>query len=257
MAAQSVRSVEVRAAPVIEVHAEDGYLIDQEGQRLDSHHRGRRLRVMNVEEVRGLNLELTAVDVIYVGGREQQVLQLVEPASKVGEIGINVCKPRDDGSAWLIPISGRWTRDGVLDRRASGATLACASGALGKCVEWGFAPWTDVDLFTACTRMVRADYCGDGQAHTQPGIRITFERLQDSTTKLSAPKGFRFEALWSAKGAHCISATRVPVLFSMDDVLQQCPERAANINAVSTCDGENNPSESKAMFTNYFVEPDS
>lgn len=215
-----------RPSQPIVVHAEDWYLIDGAGLRIGREHVGSRLRIDNVAEVRGVELTLAAIDVRAIGGQERAVLQLVERSAGAGD-ATNICKPRGDGSTWVVPIAGRWTETGELRRDAGGATLACASGALAKCIEWGFAPWIDADDFTACTRMVRADYCGDGRAHTRPGIRIAFERSSDGAAHPMPPAGFRFEASWGRDGAHCVVATRVADLFSLEDVLEQCPERAA------------------------------
>ncbi len=57
----------------------------------------------------------------------------------------------------------------------------CYGGALEKCNRYGRTPWETknetrgtetrarsiAEYHQACTRMVRADYCGDGQTHTQ------------------------------------------------------------------------------------------
>jgi hypothetical protein len=53
--------------------------------------------------------------------------------------------------------------------------IVCTSGARGKCVRLGYLPWVSAamrDIYYACVRLVRADYCGDGEATTRDGMRI-------------------------------------------------------------------------------------
>jgi hypothetical protein len=143
----------------MEVRAENGYFVAEDGLRVGREGVGRRLRISNVEEVRGLELVLSSVDAIVLRGTEKSpVFRLEQLPSSGGGPGRNICEPRSDGSKWLVPLAGRWTAGGELRGDRGGATLACASGALGKCLRWGFAPTTSPDNFTACTRMVRADY---------------------------------------------------------------------------------------------------
>lgn len=49
------------------------------------------------------------------------------------------------------------------------------SGARGKCVRFGYFPWISAamrDIYGACVRMFRADYCIDGSATTRDGTLI-------------------------------------------------------------------------------------
>lgn len=95
----------------------------------------------------------------------------------------NFCLPDPKGVAKAIPLTGRWDRTGAhIDD--SSITFACTNGALAKCVRWGYKPWKTVkgislkDYHQACSRMVRADYCGDGRDHTQNGTPIdVYDRL--------------------------------------------------------------------------------
>ena len=57
---------------------------------------------------------------------------------------------------------------------------------MGKCILWGYQPWSTKNeckgskcrtqaldpWLQACTRMVRADYCGDGRSYTFDGTPI-------------------------------------------------------------------------------------
>ena len=88
------------------------------------------------------------------------------------------CAADAAGLTLAVPLRGRWTEDGRL-LRDEGLTLACTSGAAGKCLAWGYAPWrapvagrSMSDYLQACTRLVRADYCGTGHSGTRDGIQI-------------------------------------------------------------------------------------
>jgi hypothetical protein len=227
-------SIPAKPSAVLEVRAEDGYLVGENGRRIDRGDIGRRLRVMNVEEVFDLELEVAGIVAIPspIGQLWALHLERPEPGSRGGRLSI--CKERSDGRVWLIPIAGRLTARGELNRSQSEGTLACASGALGKCLELGFAPWLDSDHFAACTRMVRADYCGDGRAHTRAGIQIAFNHVGANGARPATPSGYRFEALWRPDGAHCVEATRVAELFTIEDLTLQCPERNATLESCRT-----------------------
>ena len=233
------------ADEAIVVRAQDGYLVDQVGHRLDRSSVGRRLYIENVEEVQGLDLKLVAIETISARGQKLAALQLEESSPERGSVGTNICKMRSDGSTWLIPMVGRWSIEGKLNRAASGATLACASGALGKCAGWGFPPWVAKDAFSACVRMVRADYCGDGRSHTRAGVLISFEYPAQATIG-----NRRFEAFWGADGAHCVETTRVPELFAVDDLLNQCHDRLIGNLSLHSCKLVNS---SDAIFANYIA----
>ena len=75
---------------------------------------------------------------------------------------------------------GAWASEsGVIATNSRFITLACLSGAVGKAGLWGYPPWvssdgvrTGLQQLQAVTRAIRADYCGDGQAHTVDGTPI-------------------------------------------------------------------------------------
>ena len=96
-------------------------------------------------------------------------------------------------------------------------TFACRGGALAKCVEYGYRPWAPKsnvslrDYHQACTRMLRADYCGDGKSHTLEGTPIHIvDKLGVQKADGSAP--YVVEAEWTPSGASCLNYdnTRMP-----------------------------------------------
>jgi type IV secretory pathway TrbD component len=50
------------------------------------------------------------------------------------------CQPGPDGIAMALPLSGAWTARGRHEDRPT-FILTCTSGALGKCVRFGYKPW--------------------------------------------------------------------------------------------------------------------
>ncbi|MBI5533857.1 MAG: hypothetical protein HY898_14140 [Deltaproteobacteria bacterium] len=127
-----------------------------------------------------------------------------------------------------IALDGRWDlRQGVAGGGshiddAWAFTFACEEYAIAKCVNMGYKPWqqakictkgqgcthtTLADLHQACTRMLRADYCGDGVSHTVDGTEISafdvFGIRTDSDSWLP-------EAEWGPDGARCLVRDRIP-----------------------------------------------
>jgi hypothetical protein len=145
-----------------------------------------------------------------------------------------------DGSGWqplcgvdtagvpveAFPLSGLWDeRKGVQGGGSHTSdpawfTFACRGAAIAKCVEMGYRPWESVlsckegqcngaslePYHQACTRMVRADYCGNGEPWTIDGRAINaFDGLGLQTDTES----WDFEAEWGPGGARCMTRERV------------------------------------------------
>ncbi|HZR34813.1 MAG TPA: ADYC domain-containing protein [Nevskia sp.] len=142
-----------------------------------------------------------------------------------------VCQPNFYGETWGFPLAlpeGHPGREGAI-------TLTCASGAVGKCVRFGYKPWArgphGEDLapyHAACVRMVRADYCGDGVAHTKNGTSIDLydhigvQKDEDRDNDQEFP----LEAGWSPQGAVCLARTRWSDIATREEVLKECPRLA-------------------------------
>ena len=175
----------------------------------------------------------------------------------------NLCQPDRDSIAKAISLSGQWdTRGNHIDNQR--ITFACTNSALAKCVRWGYKPWKTVqgqslrDYHQACTRMVRADYCGTGVAHTQNGTEIdVYDRL--GIQKPTNNSGMNFEAAWNPDGAVAISRTRFSETLAQ--IRSDCPERLKPLQREHTADNDSVTSLSllqqyarKALlFNNSFV----
>ena len=124
-----------------------------------------------------------------------------------------LCVDKNNAPTEAILLTDLWdpTTGSRISPRPSGAvTLACRGAALAKCVEWGYAPWRVHDgvslaeTHQACTRAVRADYCGDGTPHTVNGVEIHVkDPLGIQKEDLSIPHVV--EAEWGPGGALCLN----------------------------------------------------
>ncbi len=99
---------------------------------------------------------------------------------------------------------------------------------LAKCVRWGYKPWKTLeaislrDYHQACTRMARADYCGNGISHTKDGTIIDlYDRL--GIQEKTKDNGMVFEAAWGTDGAVLIHRPRYSE--TLGQIQQNCPEK--------------------------------
>jgi ADYC domain len=141
-----------------------------------------------------------------------------------------LCKPDPDGRRLGFPLAGRTNAAGVL-ASADPATfeLVCTSGAQGKCVRFGYAPWrmskdgrSMLDAYNSCVHMVRGDYCGDGRPFTRDGMLIdVYDHI--GVQKPENDQSLSFEAAWGPHGAICVAHTRVPEIINLDGLAKACP----------------------------------
>ncbi len=139
-----------------------------------------------------------------------------------------LCGLDDSGNpVEAVALRGTWDQNegtstgGSWNGNASYFTFACVNAALGKCATNGYAPWRKVrptgctsdkclvslrNHHQACSRMMRADYCGDGTSYTVDGTDVNlydeYEVRQDSLA-------WNIEGEWGADGAVCLTATRL------------------------------------------------
>lgn len=141
------------------------------------------------------------------------------------------CEADREGQHEGFPLPGHWV-DGRYRRDGAHFALTCTGGAQAKCVRWGYRPWDRApdgsameDLYEACVHMVRADYCGDGQATTREGMTIdVYDRR--GVQQPASGADFQFEAGWAPTGAVCVHHPRVPQNVSLDALAARCPHLA-------------------------------
>jgi hypothetical protein len=149
---------------------------------------------------------------------------------------VDLCTPDASGARWGFPLRGQWDSEGQRISE-SGFTLICASGAIGKCVRFGYKPWKTTKDGTslaayhaACIKAVRADYCGN-HATTRDGQPIDIydalgvQRPYETQGSAAMP----FEAAFSEVGAVCVAHTRVPENVTLDTLAAACPRLAGRL----------------------------
>ncbi|PAQ05313.1 ADYC domain-containing protein [Mesorhizobium temperatum] len=141
----------------------------------------------------------------------------------------NICEPDIEGRRMGFPLAGTWTQDGRHLPSDTAFSITCTGGAQAKCVRFGYRPWEKSpdgtplwDHHQACTRMIRADYCGDGVGHTRNGTPIVIYDRKGIQQDEAAPD-MSFEAAWDADGALCVSRTRIPDVLTMEGLAAICP----------------------------------
>jgi hypothetical protein len=149
---------------------------------------------------------------------------------------VNPCVDNDDIGVPAIPLQNYWdfeTGDRIDD--ADVISWSCTTGVLAHCVQWGYRPWAEAedckksgkwgkwgkwgkkgkqckdvglgDYHQACTRMARADYCGNGEAWTVPGTVIDIWDNLDPQIQ-SREANWAIEAEWTPDGAYCLNDIR-------------------------------------------------
>jgi hypothetical protein len=124
-----------------------------------------------------------------------------------------------------VPGGGSWSDDpGTF-------TMACDGFVLSKCVAMGYPPWAEGRICSdsrpgrsgcvkttlaahhqACSRMLRADYCGDGSSNTLDG---TWVNAYDGIGIRVDSEDWSIEAEWTPDGARCIDLVRTPQIDSI------------------------------------------
>ncbi len=107
-----------------------------------------------------------------------------------------------------IAVEGNF--DSTTGTRTSdiGLTWACRGAAIAKAIEWGYRPWvngTYKNYHQAAVRMIRADYCGNGEHHTSNGNPID---IADGLGIQTFDSAWNIEAGWGVNGAVCLNTPR-------------------------------------------------
>jgi hypothetical protein len=145
------------------------------------------------------------------------------------------CPADDDGRHVAIPLAATWNEHGDRTESTTQFTFGCTTGVIAKCYRWGYRPWVTgygdlTAIHQTCTRLARADYCGNGIPHTHDGTKINvWDTLAapgpiQRHAGLLTSAGMVFEAGWNTGGAVCLSHAR----WMLDDgaaLAALCPNR--------------------------------
>ncbi|HEY8211787.1 MAG TPA: ADYC domain-containing protein [Myxococcaceae bacterium] len=127
--------------------------------------------------------------------------------------------------ATAVPVLGRWdysqgtaTGGDKIDD-PSVFTVGCIGSAVAKCVYLGYKPWKAVggvslaNHHQACTRAVRADYCGNGASYTTTGRII--DAYDQIGVQSDAADGWIAEGEWNPGGARCTNLLNRNILAGL------------------------------------------
>jgi len=147
------------------------------------------------------------------------------------------CLADADGRRVAIPLAATWDEHGDRIESSSLFTFGCTMGVIAKCYRWGYRPWVTgygnlATMHWTCTRLARADYCGDGESHTEDDTRVNVWDNLASPGPIQQhgggllqlpPLGMFFEAGWNTHGAVCLSHARW--LLDGDVLAAACTDR--------------------------------
>jgi hypothetical protein len=180
----------------------------------------------------------------------------------------SLCKDGQGQPTGAIALANTWNAGTGARIDAPGSvTLACRGGVLAKCVEMGYRPWATAtrcvgstctqvslaDYHQACTRMARADYCGDGTPHTFNGTPIdVFDRLKTPVQVEGTPQfaNWDIEAEWGPNGAVCVGDDLRLKMFDDLGIDYEYPACLDAIDDISDC-GTFKPSRNARVASKY------
>lgn len=144
---------------------------------------------------------------------------------------VELCSPDASGRSLGFPIpDGR-----------GGIELTCTSGAVGKCIRWGYRPWEQrpggpplAALHAACVRMARADYGGDGHATTRAGTLIYWCDRFGVHPCLDGAVPVPFEAAWGPDGATCVAHPRIAGSVTLGELALRYPRLRPRLGPTCT-----------------------
>lgn len=203
---------------------------------------GATLKMRTAAGATDVTIESVEEDPLAVGGR---VLLHHFVTRDTGGKVVDLCLPDAEGKGLGFPVpDGR-----------GGFDLTCTSGAIAKCIRWGYRPWEErpvgpplKSLHRACVYMVRADYGGDGSTSTRDGMEVyVCDRFGVRPCAKDAP--LTFEAAWGASGATCVAHPRVPDHVSLGELARRYPSLRGGLGPAS-CTAENADRNPAALLFN-------
>ncbi|MCP3141465.1 ADYC domain-containing protein [Pyxidicoccus xibeiensis] len=157
----------------------------------------------------------------YGGGVTHRYVVAEERAD--GQLAL-LCGPDVDhadtgqGLPTALPVTGWWDTSGARQEDPGFFTFSCGRGVIAKCYRWGYRPWDERSaqgsgmsaamLHQTCTRMARADYCGDGRSWTVNDTPVNLWDTADIQTRDTPRSGHSFESGWMPWGAICLNHVR-------------------------------------------------
>ncbi|MFZ6178922.1 ADYC domain-containing protein [Nannocystis pusilla] len=120
------------------------------------------------------------------------------------------CVGATDGLVRVLSGVSLDEQTGDLTPSPATTFLACTNGAIGKAAAWGYYDLAraldDLEVFETAVRVVRADYCYDGESHTEAGVPLLVEDMWG--VREPAAPGRPIEAVWGPHGLVCAGEPR-------------------------------------------------
>jgi hypothetical protein len=191
---------------------------DLEGARLVAQLKDRSTNPATIKLVEYRITSIEAEDTDYdPTGTGETYLYTLEENVDGGGTWQPACPQDEDGRRVAIPLTDVYDEHGDRIDSSTLFTFGCTTGAVAKCYRWGYRPWVTgygnlESMHWTCTRVARADYCGNGTAHTfaDTEINVWDELPSPGPIQEHGPNipGMVFEAGWNTDGAVCLSHAR-------------------------------------------------
>lgn len=168
----------------------------------------------------------------------------LDPGDKTGTVWLHAMEAlRADGAWQNLCIPGPDGRRQSFPLMVAGRLeFTCTSGALAKCVRFGYRPWANGPdgnslgpQHAACVRMVRGDYGGTGEPWTKDGMSIDLYDPQGIQKPDLLPDQ-TFEAGWAPDGAVCVHHVRVKENTTLRALEAKYPRLKGRTGAICTED---------------------
>lgn len=196
-------------------------------------------RTLAREQLVGVQLDLA--DEIGAPVRVRVDAVMPDPKDRTGEVLLYSLTTPAAGGGWqpVCDPDPDGKQLGILQQGENGRVVIwCTSGALGKCVRFGYHPWGKAPDGTplapyhrACSNLVRGAYADPDTATTRNGMLID---IYDSIG-IQQPDGeMPFEAAWDENGAVCVAHVRVPQNISLERLVEEAPRLAGRTGAACT-----------------------
>ncbi|MFN3513838.1 MAG: ADYC domain-containing protein [Phenylobacterium sp.] len=183
-------------------------------------------RILDIEGPDGAAVKVRIDSVTPAAERPSVLLHAFSVLDEASGRWRPACIPDAKGRRAGFPVAGAWDARDRYVKDSARWFLTCTSGSQGKCVLWGYDPWSrgpnGEDLaphYQACQFMARADYDSGGTAFTRDGTVIYMTDAAGVNPRFETGDGLDFEAGWGPDGAVCIARFRWPDLLTQDAVL--------------------------------------
>ncbi|MFZ6181678.1 ADYC domain-containing protein [Nannocystis pusilla] len=126
-----------------------------------------------------------------------------------GDVEMPNCPEGQDGPGHARVLSGLSVDEdnGEVSEVPGLLYLACDTGATGKAADLGYYDLAkskeDLELFETAIRVLRADYCYDGDSHTKPGVELVLEDRWGIHGSSEEHAKNAVEAVWGPSGLLC------------------------------------------------------